>query len=62
MALAWTKSAALSRICAVAWLFREDGLSALARKRTHIDGAGFFWTIPRMRDLRLLRALHARRF
>jgi tetraprenyl-beta-curcumene synthase len=40
-------------------LLREDALSTLARKRTHTDGAALFSTIPRMRDLRLLRALVA---
>jgi tetraprenyl-beta-curcumene synthase len=40
-------------------LLREDALSALARKRTHTDGAAMFSTIPRARDLRLLRVLVA---
>jgi tetraprenyl-beta-curcumene synthase len=36
---------------------RRDALSALARKRANIDGAGLFWTLPRTRDLNLLRLL-----
>ena len=38
---------------------REDALNALARKRTHTDGAALFWTIPRARNPRLLRVLVA---
>jgi tetraprenyl-beta-curcumene synthase len=34
-------------------------LSALTRKRTNINGAALFWTLPPARDLRLLRALVA---
>jgi tetraprenyl-beta-curcumene synthase len=38
-------------------LLRADALQALARKRGHTDGAALFWTLPRRRDPRLLRAL-----
>lgn len=38
---------------------REDALDALARKRTHVDGAALFWTLPDRRDPRLLRLLVA---
>ena len=38
---------------------REDALDALARKRTHLDGAALFWILPRRRNLRLLRLLVA---
>ncbi|HEY7933875.1 MAG TPA: DUF2600 family protein, partial [Solirubrobacteraceae bacterium] len=38
---------------------REDALSSLARKRGHTDGAALFWTIPRKRNLKLLRLLVA---
>lgn len=38
---------------------REDALQALARKRTHIAGAALFSTLPKRRDLRLLRLLVA---
>jgi tetraprenyl-beta-curcumene synthase len=36
---------------------REDALDALARKRTHVDGAALFWILPDRRDPRLLRLL-----
>jgi tetraprenyl-beta-curcumene synthase len=36
---------------------REDALRALARKRTHIDGAALFWILPQRRNPRLLRLL-----
>jgi tetraprenyl-beta-curcumene synthase len=36
---------------------REDALDALARKRTHLDGAALFWILPRRRNVRLLRLL-----
>ncbi len=36
---------------------REDALNALQRKRTHIVGAALFSTLPRRRDVRLLRLL-----
>lgn len=36
---------------------RRDALSALARKRANIDGAGLFWTLPRTRNPNLLRLL-----
>lgn len=36
---------------------RRDALSALDEKRGHTDGAAMFWTIPRRRDLNLLRTL-----
>lgn len=38
---------------------RSDALYALDNKRTHADGAALFWTLPRQRDLRLLRLLVA---
>jgi tetraprenyl-beta-curcumene synthase len=38
-------------------LIRKDALDALSRKRTHIDGAALFWTLPDRRDPRLLRLL-----
>jgi tetraprenyl-beta-curcumene synthase len=38
---------------------REDALRARARKRTHIVGAALFSTLPRRRDLHLLRLLVA---
>jgi tetraprenyl-beta-curcumene synthase len=38
---------------------REDALGALARKRTHADGAALFWILPRRRSLSLLRLLVA---
>jgi tetraprenyl-beta-curcumene synthase len=38
---------------------REDALHALERKRANIDGAAFFWTLPRSRSPRLLRLLVA---
>ncbi len=40
-------------------LLRGDALSSLARKRGHTDGAALLWTIPRTRDLNLLRLLVA---
>jgi len=36
---------------------RRDALSALDDKRGHADGAALFWTLPRVRDYELLRAL-----
>jgi tetraprenyl-beta-curcumene synthase len=36
---------------------RRDALSALRDKRGHADGAALFWTLPRMRNDDLLRAL-----
>lgn len=36
---------------------RRDALGALRHKRGHTDGAAMFWTLPRRRDLRLLRML-----
>ncbi len=36
---------------------REDALAALLRKRGHTDGAALLWTVPRVRELRLLRLL-----
>jgi tetraprenyl-beta-curcumene synthase len=36
---------------------REDALASLASKRTHLDGAGLFWILPRRRNPRLLRLL-----
>lgn len=36
---------------------RRDALCALDEKRGHTDGAAMFWTIPRARDLNLLRTL-----
>jgi len=38
---------------------RQDALGALDSKRTHIAGAALFWTLPKHRDLRLLRLLVA---
>jgi tetraprenyl-beta-curcumene synthase len=38
---------------------REDALQALVRKRTHIVGAALFSTLPKRRDLHLLRLLVA---
>ena len=38
---------------------RRDALYALAHKRTHAHGAALFWTIPRCRNLHLLRLLVA---
>jgi tetraprenyl-beta-curcumene synthase len=38
---------------------RTDALAALERKRCNIDGAAFFWTLPRQRDPLLLRLLVA---
>src|SRR5829696_2482343 len=38
------------------WL-RHDALQALDNKRGHADGAAMFWTLPRNRDVRLLRTL-----
>jgi len=38
---------------------RSDALDALARKRPHLDGAALFWTLPRRRNLDLLRLLVA---
>jgi tetraprenyl-beta-curcumene synthase len=36
---------------------RVEALSALARKRTHADGAALFWILPRRRKQHLLRLL-----
>jgi tetraprenyl-beta-curcumene synthase len=36
---------------------RNDAFDALTRKRPHLDGAALFWTLPRCRDPRLIRAL-----
>jgi tetraprenyl-beta-curcumene synthase len=36
---------------------REDALAALLRKRGHTDGAALLWTVPRVREPRLLRLL-----
>jgi tetraprenyl-beta-curcumene synthase len=36
---------------------RGDALASLTRKRTHLDGAGLFWTLPRRRNTHLLRLL-----
>ncbi len=36
---------------------RADALSSLASKRTHLDGAALFWTLPQRRNRRLLRLL-----
>jgi tetraprenyl-beta-curcumene synthase len=36
---------------------RADAVAALDDKRGHTDGAALFWTLPRHRDKRLLRAL-----
>lgn len=38
---------------------RKDALNVLRRKRTHVDGAGLFWTVLRRRQPRLLRVLVA---
>jgi tetraprenyl-beta-curcumene synthase len=38
---------------------REEALSAIARKRAHADGAALFSTLPRRRNLNLLRLLVA---
>lgn len=38
---------------------RADALHGLAHKRGQLDGAAFFWTLPRRRDPGLLRALVA---
>jgi tetraprenyl-beta-curcumene synthase len=38
---------------------RQDALDALARKRTHLDGAALFWILPRRRNVHLLRVLVA---
>jgi tetraprenyl-beta-curcumene synthase len=38
---------------------REDALIALTDKRTHAHGAALFWTLPRRRNLDLLRLLVA---
>jgi tetraprenyl-beta-curcumene synthase len=38
---------------------RDDALSSLGRKRGHTDGAALLWSIPRTRDLSLLRLLIA---
>lgn len=40
-------------------LLRTDALAALGRKRCNIEGAAFFWTLPRRRSRSLLRALVA---
>lgn len=39
--------------------FRADALYALEHKRTHAHGAALFWTLPRKRNLELLRLLVA---
>lgn len=36
---------------------RRDALHAIDAKRGHIDGAAMFWTLPRLRNLTLLRML-----
>jgi tetraprenyl-beta-curcumene synthase len=36
---------------------REDALAALLRKRGHTDGAALLWTVPRVREPRLLALL-----
>jgi tetraprenyl-beta-curcumene synthase len=36
---------------------REDAFDALARKRTHLDGAALFWILPRRRNAHLLQLL-----
>jgi tetraprenyl-beta-curcumene synthase len=36
---------------------RQDALRSLALKRPHLDGAALFWTLPRRRNLALLRLL-----
>ncbi|HEX5853215.1 MAG TPA: DUF2600 family protein [Solirubrobacteraceae bacterium] len=38
---------------------RDDALCALTNKRTHLHGAALFWTLPRRRNLDLLRLLIA---
>lgn len=38
---------------------RKDALYALTHKRTHAHGAALFWTLPRRRNLQLLRLLVA---
>lgn len=38
---------------------RQDALDVFARKRTHVDGAGLFWTLLRRRTPALLRLLIA---
>jgi tetraprenyl-beta-curcumene synthase len=38
---------------------RSDALHALENKRTHADGAALFWTLPRRRNMHLLRLLVA---
>ena len=38
---------------------RNDALRAIERKRASIDGAALFWTLPRRRNLKLLRLLVA---
>ncbi len=38
---------------------REDALDSIASKRANAEGAALFWTLPRHRDLRLLRLLVA---
>jgi tetraprenyl-beta-curcumene synthase len=38
---------------------RSDALYALENKRTHADGAALFWTLPRRRNVHLLRLLVA---
>ncbi|HYB22211.1 MAG TPA: DUF2600 family protein [Solirubrobacteraceae bacterium] len=38
---------------------RADALYVLEHKRTHIHGAALFWTLPRTRNLQLLRLLVA---
>ncbi len=38
---------------------RDDALYALTNKRTHLHGAALFWTLPRRRNVELLRMLIA---
>lgn len=38
-------------------VIRQDALSALNRKRPHLDGAALLWTLPKRRNLPLLRTL-----
>lgn len=38
---------------------RSDALSVFVHKRTHVDGAAVFWTLPERRHSRLLRLLVA---
>lgn len=38
-------------------IIRQDALAALSCKRPHLDGAALFWTLPKRRNLSLLRAL-----